>query len=567
MPGIFRRIFVKIFLRKRTQKNDGTNERSVVGIITTSDDTKIENLEDDNNNYNQNYNQIDDSMLRPISVNNNPADRLSSSTRRDWRSGYKPIDEFLQEMRLEYPHPTQHLNWVPFEEFVNYKTVAKGGFSTIYEATWTTSGQIVALKCLSDSQDISTEYLNELKRNWILLLQPQFLRCFGITQQPTTGEFMMVIQYAPFGDLRSHLQNNQTLSWKDKVRILKQIARGIGEMHKRDLVHGDLHSGNVMNLDNTHFVIADVGLCGPANKSTEKSGIYGVIPYLAPEVLKGQEHSKKSDVYSFAIIMWEICSGVKPYMNVAHDINLVNDILNGRRPPIPVGTPSFYSELMTSCWDADPIKRPDFVEISNTIYRWLVNDSLESSLRKNSMKSTIKNLSNKKTQHPDAVYHSRLLDFPEIKETRRRQYLSLNIPLSGQETVNESQTSVDESDQTQISTETSPNQSPSSPHSTNSFNRSQFRNSYNYPPTSRDNANYTPNSKEVYKFAPPKDAYSFLSHPPPIPANQNERTLSNSRVPNNVLSIFIPDDDIQTLQSFWATEGRNMSRKSLSNLI
>ncbi|CAG8566878.1 2612_t:CDS:2, partial [Acaulospora colombiana] len=416
-------------------KNDGTKEKSINGISTTNNNITLEST----GGHNDNSNQQSDSTLRPISVNNNATDRLSSGTRRDWRSGFKPIDEFLQEMRLEYPQPTQHLNWIPFEEFVNCNYVAKGGFSTIYEATWTTSGQTVSLKCLNDSQDISTEYLNELKRNWVLLLQPQFLQCYGITQQPTTGEFMMVMQYAPFGDLRSYLQHNQTSSWKDKVRILKQIARGISEMHKRDLVHGNLHSGNVVNLDNAHFVIADVGLCGP---------------------------------------------------------------------------------------------RPDFAEISDTIYHWLVDESLESSLRKSSMKSALKNSPNKKTQHPDAVYYSRLLDFPEIKDMRRRQYLSLNIPrnistissISDQDTQSESQISLDAEDQTET-----PNQSPSSPYSNFSLNRStQLRNSLNYPPTSRDTTNYIPSTKETYKFVPPKEAYSFLSQPP-IPANQNERSLNNPR--------------------------------------
>jgi streptomycin 6-kinase len=49
-------------------------------------------------------------------------------------------------------------------------------------------------------------------------------------------------------------------------------------MHKRDLIHGDLHSGNIMNIDRSHFVIGGVGLCGPANRITRKKAIYGVLP-------------------------------------------------------------------------------------------------------------------------------------------------------------------------------------------------------------------------------------------------------------------------------------------------
>ncbi|RHZ43853.1 hypothetical protein Glove_851g17 [Diversispora epigaea] len=603
--SIIARLF-KVFYRRRTRKNVRTTERST---IRTNDDITLKNLQSCQNNLNQqlgqlggqlssgssNNNNNNNSTLRPISVNNNnPADRLSTGMRRDWRSGYTPIDELLQEMRLEFPNPAQHLNWIPFEEFVNCIFTAKGGFSTIYEATWSTSGKTVSLKSLNNSQNLSIEYLNELKKNWILFLQPQFLRCYGITQQPTTGEFMMVMQYAPYGDLRSLQRNNSTLSWKDKVQILQQITSGICEIHKRELIHGDLHSGNILGLEESHFVIADVGLCGPANKSPEKKEIYGVVPYLAPEVLKGHEPTKKSDTYSFAIIMWEICAGCKPYLNIAHDADLVNEIIKGKRPPIPINTPSFYSQLMISCWDPNPSKRPDFDDVSKTICHWLVDDSLEASLRKGSSKSALKNSS--KRPHPDAVYFSRILDFPEFKEARRRQYHSLNIPRSvsdqGTETLineyqasnNQTQTSTPTSTPTstqtstltseqistqQISKETSSKETSSSnqllfPPLQNSHT---LRNSYNNPPTFRDANTFSTNTKEQYKFSPPKE-YSFLSQPPPPPPGiQNERPLNNPRGIQNVISIFIPDDDIKTLQTFWASEGRNMSRKSLSNLI
>ncbi|CAI2200804.1 3498_t:CDS:2, partial [Funneliformis geosporum] len=168
-------------------------------------------------------------------------------------------------IRLEFPYPSHNLNWIPYDEFVGSRLITQGGFSSIFEAMWNKSGQTVALKCLNDSQDLSSDYLNEIKTHWGLFSQPQFLRCFGITQYPITGEFMIVLQYASFGDLRLHLQRNRVSSWKDKIRILKQIARGLAEMHKRDLIHGNLHSGNIMNIDKSHFVIGDVGLCGPAN--------------------------------------------------------------------------------------------------------------------------------------------------------------------------------------------------------------------------------------------------------------------------------------------------------------
>ncbi|CAG8745941.1 42011_t:CDS:2 [Gigaspora margarita] len=468
--------------------------------------------------------------------------RTSTGARRDWRSGFKQIDELIHEMRLEYPDPSQHLIWIPFSEFMKCKQINCGGFSIIYEATWIPSGQTVALKCLKDSQDISLDFLNEIKSHWVLFLQPQFLRCYGITQQPSTGEFMMVTQYAPNGDLYTYLQKHKKLTWKEKIQIIKQITRALGEMHKRDLIHGDLHSGNIMNIDRSHFVLGDVGLCGPAGRLNR----------------------------------------TRPYDNIPHDIDLVKDICRGKRPPIPFGTPSFYSELMKSCWDDNPLNRPDAIEISKTIYHWLVDNSLDSCMRKNSKKSHFGRLHNKKVTHPDAVYHSRLLDFKEIKEMRLRQYLSLNLPHSTYD-----QDFLEEISQLENDTD---NQSQPSHDVTNNLQPSRDdhnpRNTYNFTSNIRNSftSKYLPRSKENFKISSPtRDIYSFLPQTPKqyngsttnisksfeadksgTSATNSIKNKSNTEGRPNAASVFIPEDDIQALQTFWALNGANSSRSNLS---
>jgi len=58
--------------------------------------------------------------------------------------------------------------------------------------------------------------------------------------------------------------------------------------------------------------IADMGLCKPADFNTSentKKGIYGVLPYMAPKILRGRDYTKAADIYSFGIIMYEVISG------------------------------------------------------------------------------------------------------------------------------------------------------------------------------------------------------------------------------------------------------------------
>src|SRR5438105_14442922 len=99
------------------------------------------------------------------------------------------------------------------------------------------------------------------------------------------------------------------------------------------------------------------------DKKDNPCKIYGVVPYMAPEILSKKPYTKKSDVYSFGMIMWEFTTGKKPFHDRPHDQYLILDILKGERPQITDDTPEFYSKLMKRCWDHDPKNRPTAWEI------------------------------------------------------------------------------------------------------------------------------------------------------------------------------------------------------------
>ena len=82
--------------------------------------------------------------------------------------------------------------------------------------------------------------------------------------------------------------------------------------------HCDFHDGNILNWNSLSF-ISDLGLCQPTT-SFKKGDIYGVIPFMAPEVLRGKPYTLASDIYSFSMIMWEFTSGFSPFNNRAHDL-------------------------------------------------------------------------------------------------------------------------------------------------------------------------------------------------------------------------------------------------------
>ncbi|RIA86622.1 kinase-like domain-containing protein [Glomus cerebriforme] len=168
-------------------------------------------------------------------------------------------------------------------------------------------------------------------------------------------------------DLRKYLQQNQNqLTWKEKIQITYKIVVALNAIHYEKAIHRDLHSGNILYSQfYQDWYISDFGFCGPVDKPS--TSIYGNLPYIAPEVIAGKNTTIASDIYSIAMLMWEISSGQPPFNNYKHDYYLAMNIINGIRPRIVSGTPIKYKNLMKQCWDADISKRPNIYTIVDEI--------------------------------------------------------------------------------------------------------------------------------------------------------------------------------------------------------
>jgi serine/threonine protein kinase len=143
----------------------------------------------------------------------------------------------------------------------------------------------------------------------------------------------MILRYCQKGNLRNVI-NNKSLDFNflEIITFFTHIAKGLKDIHDANIIHKDLHSGNILIRDDFFPYISDLGLCRPANENQNKKGdVYGVLPYMAPEVLRGQPYTKATDIYSFGIIMNEVVSGEIPYSNVSHDHSLAVSICFGLR--------------------------------------------------------------------------------------------------------------------------------------------------------------------------------------------------------------------------------------------
>ncbi|RHZ61697.1 hypothetical protein Glove_346g101 [Diversispora epigaea] len=143
--------------------------------------------------------------------------------------------------------------------------------------------------------------------------------------------------------------------WLETEVVLKVLnnSRNVDkEFLKEKIIYRDLHSGNIL-VNKFYNSLFD----RPWNDRR-------IIPYMAPELFKGQPYSYASDIYSFGMIMWELTSGHRPFHDQEHDPKLILDILDGKRPEITEDTPECWAILMQRCWHPNPSQRPTIQEIS-----------------------------------------------------------------------------------------------------------------------------------------------------------------------------------------------------------
>ncbi|RHZ57523.1 hypothetical protein Glove_386g40 [Diversispora epigaea] len=301
----------------------------------------------------------------------------------NWTSGNNEIDKLIQECQQTTVQPYGVIEWISYDQFESVKYLADGGCATIYTAIWKDGcnkkwnserqilerfgRHLIVLKRLNNSNSKNVDWFQEVTLSFILDNTSTFLvKCYGLTKDPTTQDYMLVLNYFET-DLRRFLKDNyQSLTLLQKYLIISSTAFNLGRIHEQNIMHRDLHSGNILYKSNTWY-IGDLGLSGSVNKQLDS--IYGNLPYIAPELLCKRNYTTKSDVYSLGIIMWEVITGETPFNN--HNFNSNSEfalaIINGYRPKLYKYIPYEYVTLMKQCWDANPDNRPDADTIETKI--------------------------------------------------------------------------------------------------------------------------------------------------------------------------------------------------------
>lgn len=161
----------------------------------------------------------------------------------------------------------------------------------------------------------------------------------------------IILEYCANRSLWSVLQNkNIVLSWDDRKRIAYEIALGMNYLHSFPVpvIHRDLKSLNILLDDCFRAKIADFGWT--RIKNVKMSSKIGTFQWMAPEVISGEFYSEKADVFSYAIILWEIAAREPPYKNIMGTKVSIDVIKLDLRPEIPKNTPEQFAKLIKRCW-------------------------------------------------------------------------------------------------------------------------------------------------------------------------------------------------------------------------
>jgi len=250
---------------------------------------------------------------------------------------------------------------------ISGKELGRGGFGVVYKGSWRMTDVAVKELLLTQLTDATLHEFEAEANTMKALRHPNIVAFYGYCTRP---KYCIVMEYMPQGSLYNILHNLQAdITWEVRLRIASDITRGLVYLHAENIVHRDIKSMNVLLNEHSKACLADFGLARVKTETlsvtSRSSQAAGTVRWMAPELFKRRAvYTRKSDMYSLGITLWELASRKIPFQDSASNDVVPMWVKDGEREDIPEDCPAKLASVIKVCWDGDPGLRPDAQDVA-----------------------------------------------------------------------------------------------------------------------------------------------------------------------------------------------------------
>lgn len=239
--------------------------------------------------------------------------------------------------------------------------LGKGGMGEVYKAEDLTLGQTVALKFLPDrlakNEDALKRFIGEV-RNARQVAHENVCKVYDIGE--INGNRYLSMEFIDGDDLSMLLRRIGRFSSDRAVEIASQICFGLNAIHKAGILHRDLKPANVIINSKGVAKITDFGIAGLEQHVQGAESRVGTPAYMSPEQITGREVTKKSDIYSLGLLLYEIFTGKQAVKG--ESINEIIEIHESQTPTNPSefveNIDPIVEKVINRCLEKNPADRP-----------------------------------------------------------------------------------------------------------------------------------------------------------------------------------------------------------------
>ncbi|KAM0945379.1 putative dual-specificity kinase TKL-Pl-4 family [Dioscorea sansibarensis] len=242
------------------------------------------------------------------------------------------------------------------------KKVASGSYGDLYRGSY--YSQDVAIKVLKPER-LNENMMHEFAQEVYIMRKVRHKNVVQFIGACTRSSSLCIVtEFMSGGSIYDFLHKQKgVFKLPALLKVAVDVSKGMNYLHQNNIIHRDLKAANLLMDENEVAKVADFGVARVKAQSGVMTAETGTYRWMAPEVIEHKPYDHKADVFSFAIVLWELLTGKIPYEYMTPLQAAVGVVQKGLRPTIPKNTNPKLAELLKRCWQQDPSLRPDFSEI------------------------------------------------------------------------------------------------------------------------------------------------------------------------------------------------------------